>query len=115
MIRLLFPLALAYSLFAEPVPDQLGLLTFDDSVASQVTFVAPLLKKHGFGATLFIKEGFEVIVRQCPKYGIPESCCGTSEGRQDSRNDILRRAGSKASAVEHQSREIQNLHAASQR
>jgi len=34
-------------------------LTFDDSVASHATFVAPLLKKHGFGATFFITEGFD--------------------------------------------------------
>ena len=34
-------------------------LTFDDSVASHATFVAPSLKKHGFGAIFFITEGFE--------------------------------------------------------
>ena len=46
---------------AEPakVPDGLVVLTFDDSVASQATFVAPLLKKYGFGATFYITEGFE--------------------------------------------------------
>ncbi len=44
---------------AEPVPDKLVVLTFDDSVASHATFVAPLLKKLGFGATFFITEGFE--------------------------------------------------------
>lgn len=43
----------------EPIPDRLIVLTFDDSVASHATFVAPLLKKHGFGATFFITEGFE--------------------------------------------------------
>jgi peptidoglycan-N-acetylglucosamine deacetylase len=43
----------------EPVPDKLVVLTFDDSVASHATFVAPLLKRHGFGATFFITEGFE--------------------------------------------------------
>lgn len=43
----------------EPVPDGLVVLTFDDSVASHATFVAPLLQKHGFGATFFITEGFE--------------------------------------------------------
>lgn len=47
---------------AEPVPDKLVVLTFDDSVASQATYVAPLLKKHGFGATFFITEGFEFLV-----------------------------------------------------
>lgn len=46
----------------EPIPDRLVVLTFDDSVASQATFVAPLLKKHGFGATFFITEGFEFAV-----------------------------------------------------
>ena len=34
-------------------------LTFDDLVASHATFVAPLLKKYGFGATFFITEGFD--------------------------------------------------------
>ena len=33
-------------------------LTFDDS-KSHATFVAPLLKKYGFGATFFITEGFD--------------------------------------------------------
>jgi peptidoglycan/xylan/chitin deacetylase (PgdA/CDA1 family) len=42
-----------------PAPDRLVVLTFDDSVASQVTFVAPLLQKLGFGATFFITEGFD--------------------------------------------------------
>ena len=41
------------------VPDKLVVLTFDDSVASQATIVAPLLKKYGFGATFFITEGFD--------------------------------------------------------
>ncbi len=45
----------------EPVPDRLVVLTFDDSVASHATFVGPLLKKHGFGATFFITEGFEFL------------------------------------------------------
>jgi peptidoglycan/xylan/chitin deacetylase (PgdA/CDA1 family) len=42
-----------------PIPDKLVVLTFDDSVKSQSTFVAPLLKKLGFGATFFITEGFD--------------------------------------------------------
>lgn len=46
----------------EPIPDKLVVLTFDDSVASHATFVAPLLKKYGFGATFFITEGFEFAV-----------------------------------------------------
>ena len=46
----------------EFLPDKLVVLTFDDSVASQARFVAPLLKRHGFGATFFITEGFEFLV-----------------------------------------------------
>lgn len=58
-------LGLAAAFAAEPavlapaVPDKIVVLTFDDSVASHATFVAPLLKKLGFGATFFITEGFE--------------------------------------------------------
>lgn len=66
MKALLLPLLLALGgtrvSAQEPVPDKLVVLTFDDSVASQATFVAPLLKKHGFGATFFITEGFEFLV-----------------------------------------------------
>lgn len=46
---------------AEPVPDNLVVLTFDDSVKSQATFVAPLLKELGFGATFFVTEGFNFL------------------------------------------------------
>ncbi len=42
----------------EPIPDKLVVLTFDDSVVSQHLVVRPILKKHGFGATFFITEGF---------------------------------------------------------
>ena len=56
-------LALCWRAFAsETVPDKIVVMTFDDSVASHATFVAPLLKKHGFGATFFITEGFEFLV-----------------------------------------------------
>src|SRR5262249_40995341 len=37
-----------------PVPDKLVVLTFDDAVKSHRTFVAPLLKELGFGATFFL-------------------------------------------------------------
>ena len=43
------------------IPDGLVVLSFDDSVASHATLVAPLLKKYGFGATFYITEGFEFI------------------------------------------------------
>lgn len=38
------------------VPAKLVVLTFDDGVKSQVTFVAPLLKELGFGATFYITD-----------------------------------------------------------
>jgi len=38
----------------QPIPDKTVVLTLDDAVKSQVTFVAPLLKKYGFGATFFV-------------------------------------------------------------
>lgn len=70
MIKSFLPLALLSLVLAlawhsealEPEPERLVVLTFDDSVASHATFVAPLLKKHGFGATFFITEGFEFLV-----------------------------------------------------
>jgi peptidoglycan/xylan/chitin deacetylase (PgdA/CDA1 family) len=45
---------LAASAVAEPVPDKLVVLTFDDAVKSHRTFVAPLLEKLGFGASFFV-------------------------------------------------------------
>ena len=41
---------------AWPVPNRLVVLTFDDAVLSHATYVAPLLKKYGFGATFFVCE-----------------------------------------------------------
>lgn len=37
-----------------PVPDHVVVLTFDDAINTQATFVAPLLKKYGFGGTFFV-------------------------------------------------------------
>lgn len=42
-----------------PIPDRLVVLTFDDSVRSHYTVARPILKRHGFGATFFITEGFD--------------------------------------------------------
>ncbi|KUG09154.1 polysaccharide deacetylase family protein [Solirubrum puertoriconensis] len=39
-----------------PVPDKLVVLTFDDASLSHATYVAPLLKRYGFGATFFVCE-----------------------------------------------------------
>jgi peptidoglycan/xylan/chitin deacetylase (PgdA/CDA1 family) len=53
-------LALAASASAaEPVPDKLIVLTFDDASKSHYTVARPLLKKHRFGATFFITEGWD--------------------------------------------------------
>ena len=38
----------------QSIPDKLVVLTFDDAVKSHRTFVAPLLKELGFGATFFV-------------------------------------------------------------
>ncbi len=40
----------------EPIPDKLVVLTFDDAVSNHATFVAPMLKKLGFGATFYVCE-----------------------------------------------------------
>lgn len=47
---LVVPAALA----VEPIPDKTVVLTFDDAVKSHRTFVGPLLKEYGFGATFFV-------------------------------------------------------------
>ena len=41
----------------DPIPDRLVVLTFDDGNQSDITYVAPLLKRYGFSATFFITEG----------------------------------------------------------
>jgi peptidoglycan/xylan/chitin deacetylase (PgdA/CDA1 family) len=39
---------------AAPIPEKVVVLTFDDAVRSHRTFVGPLLKELGFGATFFV-------------------------------------------------------------
>ena len=39
-----------------PIPERLVVLTFDDGSISNAVFVAPLLKRLGFGATFFITD-----------------------------------------------------------
>jgi len=48
-----------YAPSAEPIPDKVVVLTFDDSSKSHHTVARPLLLKHRFGATFFITEGFD--------------------------------------------------------
>lgn len=45
----------------QPIPDRLVVLTFDDGNKSDYTYVAPLLKRYGFGATFFITEGLNFL------------------------------------------------------
>src|SRR6266478_918375 len=45
---------------SEPIPDKLVVLTFDDASKSHFTVARPLLKKHKFGATFFVTEGFDM-------------------------------------------------------
>lgn len=43
-----------HGIVTTPIPEKLVVLTFDDACLSHSTFVAPLLKKLGFGATFYI-------------------------------------------------------------
>ena len=43
-----------YGILLKPIPEKLVVLTFDDACVSHATFVVPLLKKHGFGATFYV-------------------------------------------------------------
>src|SRR5215471_1452474 len=56
---LLLLASVSHALASEPIPDKLVVLTFDDASRSHATVAAPLLKKHGFGATFFVTEGFD--------------------------------------------------------
>jgi len=41
-----------------PIPDKLVVLSFDDGNVSDFTTTAPILKKHGFGATFYVSPGW---------------------------------------------------------
>ena len=45
----------------QSIPDGLVVLTFDDGNKSDYTYVAPLLKRYGFGATFFVTEGLNFL------------------------------------------------------
>jgi peptidoglycan/xylan/chitin deacetylase (PgdA/CDA1 family) len=51
-----------------PVPDRLVVLTFDDAALSHATYVAPLLRRYGFGATFFVCEFREPSFADKTKY-----------------------------------------------
>ena len=44
-----------------PIPDRLIVLTFDDGTKTDITYVAPLLKQYGFGASFYVTEGLREI------------------------------------------------------
>jgi peptidoglycan/xylan/chitin deacetylase (PgdA/CDA1 family) len=44
---------------ADPIPDRLVVLTFDDASKSHFTVARPLLQKYRFGATFFVTEGWD--------------------------------------------------------
>ena len=52
-----------------PIPDRLVVLTFDDGSISNAVFVAPLLKRLGFGATFFITDDPRYRGRALPELG----------------------------------------------
>lgn len=56
MILLILEMTSATPGNLEPIPDKLIVLTFDDRSRTWITFVAPLLKEYGFGATFFVTE-----------------------------------------------------------
>ena len=53
-----------------PIPDKLVVLTFDDRSETWRSYVAPLLKSYGFGATFFIAEAEEFLYFHDDKYWI---------------------------------------------
>jgi peptidoglycan-N-acetylglucosamine deacetylase len=50
-----------YGIVTKPIPERTVVLSFDDSVVSHATNVAPLLKKLGFGGSFYISnfDGFD--------------------------------------------------------
>ena len=50
------------------IPDKLVVLTFDDAAVSHATYVAPLLKKYGFGGTFYVCEFREPAFSDKTKY-----------------------------------------------
>ena len=62
VLLLVVPIAQAKSL--EQIPDKLVVLTFDDASKSHATVAAALLKKHRFGATFFVTEGFDSVTNK---------------------------------------------------
>lgn len=58
----------------EPIPDRLVVLTFDDANKSHFTVARPMLKKHRFGATFFVTEGFDSRTNQEGLHDLGRDC-----------------------------------------
>lgn len=56
LVSILFSVSLQSQIIVTPLPEKVVVLTFDDALSNHATFVAPLLKRYGFGATFFICE-----------------------------------------------------------
>ena len=56
LLLLLLSIGATAQVLRKPVPDKLVVLTFDDAASTHATYVAPLLKKYGFGGTFFVCE-----------------------------------------------------------
>ncbi|MBS0201984.1 MAG: polysaccharide deacetylase family protein [Planctomycetes bacterium] len=57
-------LALVLGQPLEPIPDRLVVLTFDDASKSHFTVARQILKKHKFGATFFVTEGWDFAINK---------------------------------------------------
>jgi peptidoglycan/xylan/chitin deacetylase (PgdA/CDA1 family) len=47
-----------------PIPDRLVVMTIDDGTKTDITQVAPVLRRYGFGATFYVTDGLRSIKRQ---------------------------------------------------
>ena len=63
-----------------PIPDGLIVLTFDDGNKSDYTYVGPLLKRYGFGATFFITEGLGFLKNKAHYVTWDEICALHADG-----------------------------------
>jgi peptidoglycan/xylan/chitin deacetylase (PgdA/CDA1 family) len=56
ILPLLLMLHASFGFSQKKLPDKIVVLTFDDASQSHYSYVAPLLKKYGFGATFYVCE-----------------------------------------------------------
>ena len=56
LLTFFFSFSVYSLLLKNPIPDKVGVFTFDDATESQYSIVAPLLKKYGFSAIFFVCE-----------------------------------------------------------